>query len=185
MTADTTNPDPSFYAHPENSLGYLCRIAFRNFSRALEKRTLPLGVTAGQWRFLRVLWAEDGLSQRELSRRVGMREPTTVVALKSLEKSGYIRREPNASDRRITNVFLTQAARDIRQDPAGRSKLDHTRAEADLFTRGAATIVGTVADVVIVARVKRLIALLVETAQIAMPAGYRKHFARVDHGRSG
>ncbi|WP_189541584.1 MarR family winged helix-turn-helix transcriptional regulator [Novosphingobium arvoryzae] len=115
MTADTTPPDPSFYAHPENSLGYLCRIAFRNFSRALEKRTLPLGVTAGQWRFLRVLWAEDGLSQRELSRRVGMREPTTVVALKSLEKAGYIRREPNAADRRVTNVFLTQAARDIEE----------------------------------------------------------------------
>lgn len=115
MTADTTTPDPSFYAKPENSLGYLCRIAFRNFSRALEKRTLPLGVTAGQWRFLRVLWAEDGLSQRELSRRVGMREPTTVVALKSLEKSGYIRREPNGTDRRITNIFLTEAAREIEE----------------------------------------------------------------------
>lgn len=115
MTADTTTPDPSFYAKPENSLGYLCRIAFRNFSRALEKRTLPLGVTAGQWRFLRVLWAEDGLSQRELSRRVGMREPTTVVALKSLEKSGYIRREANVADRRITNIFLTQAAREIEE----------------------------------------------------------------------
>lgn len=115
MTADTTTADPSFYAKPENSLGYLCRIAFRNFSRALEKRTLPLGVTAGQWRFLRVLWAEDGLSQRELSRRVGMREPTTVVALKSLERAGYIRREPNAADRRVTNIFLTQAARDIEE----------------------------------------------------------------------
>lgn len=113
MTVATQSPDPQFYANPENSLGYLCRIAFRNFSRSLEKRTLPLGVTAGQWRFLRVLWAEDGISQRELSRRVGMREPTTVVALKSLEKSGYIRREPNTVDRRITNVFLTQEARDL------------------------------------------------------------------------
>lgn len=115
MTAEPHSPDPSFYAKPENSLGYLCRIAFRNFSRSLEKRTLPLGVTAGQWRFLRVLWAEDGISQRELSRRVGMREPTTVVALKSLEKSGYIRRASNETDRRITNVFLTQAARDLEQ----------------------------------------------------------------------
>lgn len=109
----TANSASSFFAKPKNSLGYLCRLAFRNFSRSLERRTLPFGVTAGQWRFLRVLWAEDGLSQRELSRRVGMREPTTVVALKSLEKSGYVHRVPNVQDRRITNVFLTQQAKDL------------------------------------------------------------------------
>jgi DNA-binding MarR family transcriptional regulator len=100
-----------FYADPNNSLGYLSRIAFRSFSRALEKRTLPHGVTAGQWRFLRVLWREDGLTQRELSRRVGMREPTTVTALKSLEKSGFVRRKQSEEDRRKIHVFLTPKAK--------------------------------------------------------------------------
>ena len=71
--------DTEFYADPTNSIGYLTRIAFRAFSRALEVRTAPHGVSSGQWRFLRVLWREDGLTQRELSRRVGMREPTTVI----------------------------------------------------------------------------------------------------------
>lgn len=105
---------PDFYADPNNSLGYLCRIAFRTFSRALEKRTLPHGVTAGQWRFLRVLWLEDGLTQRELSRRVGMREPTTVTALKSLEASGFVAREQSAADRRKVHVYLTPLARELR-----------------------------------------------------------------------
>jgi DNA-binding MarR family transcriptional regulator len=102
-----------FYADPNNSLGYLSRIAFRSFSRALEKRTLPHGVTAGQWRFLRVLWREDGLTQRELSRRVGMREPTTVTALKSLEKSGFVRRRQSEEDRRKTHVYLTLKAKKL------------------------------------------------------------------------
>jgi len=102
-----------FYADPNNSIGYLSRIAFRSFSRALEKRTLPYGVTAGQWRFLRVLWREDGLTQRELSRRVGMREPTTVTALKSLEKSGFVRRKQSEDDRRKIHVFLTPAAKKL------------------------------------------------------------------------
>lgn len=102
-----------FYADPNNSIGYLSRIAFRSFSRALEKRTLPHGVTAGQWRFLRVLWREDGLTQRELSRRVGMREPTTVTALKSLEKSGFVRRKQSEDDRRKIHVFLTPAAKKL------------------------------------------------------------------------
>jgi DNA-binding MarR family transcriptional regulator len=102
--------DIQVYADPTNSIGYLTRIAFRSFSRALELRTAPHGVSSGQWRFLRVLWREDGLTQRELSRRVGMREPTTVIALKSLERSGFVVRRKNDEDRRKVHVFLTPAA---------------------------------------------------------------------------
>lgn len=103
--------DTKFYADPTNSIGYLTRIAFRAFSRALELRTAPHGVSSGQWRFLRVLWREDGLTQRELSRRVGMREPTTVIALKSLERSGFVTRQKSVEDRRKVHVFLTPQAR--------------------------------------------------------------------------
>lgn len=105
--------ETQFYAEPGNSIGYLTRIAFRAFSRALETRTARQGVSSGQWRFLRVLWREDGLTQRELSRRVGMREPTTVIALKSLEKSGFVRREPSTLDRRKVHVFLTARAQEL------------------------------------------------------------------------
>ncbi len=102
--------DTQFYADPTNSIGYLTRIAFRAFSRALEVRTAPHGVSSGQWRFLRVLWREDGITQRELSRRVGMREPTTVIALKSLERSGFVTRKKSEEDRRKVHVFLTPQA---------------------------------------------------------------------------
>src|ERR1043165_8663513 len=103
--------DAKFYADPTHSIGYLTRIAFRAFSRALEVRTAPHGVSAGQWRFLRGLWREDGLTARELSRRVGMREPTTVIALKSLERSGFVTRRKSDEDRRKVHVFLTDASR--------------------------------------------------------------------------
>ena len=103
------------YAIPGNSLGYLTRIAFRAFSRALELRTQPHGVSSGQWRFLRVLWQEDGITQRELSRRVGLREPTTVTALKSLEKSQFVYREQSTEDRRRVHVFLTPLAKKLQK----------------------------------------------------------------------
>jgi DNA-binding MarR family transcriptional regulator len=103
--------DTSFYADPTNSIGYLTRIAFRAFSRALQVRTARHGVSSGQWRFLRVLWREEGLTQRELSRRVGMREPTTVIALKSLERSGFVKRQKSIEDRRKVHVFLTDEAK--------------------------------------------------------------------------
>lgn len=99
---------------PENSLGYLLRIAFRSIARALERRTQPFGVTGGQWRFLRVLWIEDGLTQIELSRRVGMREPTTVAAVNGLERAGLVARRKSATDRRKVHVFLTARAKRLR-----------------------------------------------------------------------
>jgi DNA-binding MarR family transcriptional regulator len=104
---------PEYYTDPENSIGYLARILFRSFSGLLERRTLQHGVSAGQWRFLRQLWREDGITQRELSRRVSMREPTTVVALNGLEKAGFIERRKMDQDRRKTYIFLTPQAREL------------------------------------------------------------------------
>jgi DNA-binding MarR family transcriptional regulator len=111
---------PDFYDDPANSLGYLTRIAHRAFSRQLERRTQTAGVSSGQWPFLRVLWNDEGMSQRELSRRVGMQEPTTVSALNSLEKSGLVRREPSREDRRKMHVFLTPRGRALRAEMMGR-----------------------------------------------------------------
>jgi DNA-binding MarR family transcriptional regulator len=94
--------------------GYLVRDAHRAFQRLLERRIAPHGVTRGQWYFLRVLWTKDGLSQRELSERVGMMEPTTVIALRSMEKTGLIRRVRSTDDRRVTHVRLTPKAKRMR-----------------------------------------------------------------------
>ncbi len=102
-----------YYTNPENSIGYLARIVFRSFSRLLERGTLTHDVSAGQWRFLRQLWREDGITQRELSDRVGMREPTTVVALKGLEKAGFITRKKTDDDRRKTFIYLTPHAKKL------------------------------------------------------------------------
>jgi DNA-binding MarR family transcriptional regulator len=97
------------------SLGYLVRDANRAFQRLLERRIAPHGVTRGQWYFLRVLWEEDGLSQRELSARVGMMEPTTVIALRGMEKAGLVRRARSTDDKRVTRVHLTPKARRLRE----------------------------------------------------------------------
>src|SRR3546814_13516817 len=85
-----------------------------------------LDVSAGQWRFLRQLWREDGITQRELSERVGMREPTTVVALKGLEKAGFTTRKKTAEDRRKTFIHLTPHARQKTEERRGGKNGVHT-----------------------------------------------------------
>ena len=101
---------------PRLSSGYLVRDAHRAFQRLLERRIATYGVTRGQWYFLRVLWIADGLSQRELSARVGMMEPTTAIALRSMERAQLIRRLRAADDRRKVRVFLTAKAKRLRNE---------------------------------------------------------------------
>jgi MarR family transcriptional regulator, organic hydroperoxide resistance regulator len=101
---------------PRLSSGYLVRDAHRAFQRLLERRIAAYGVTRGQWYFLRVLWTMDGLSQRELSARVGMMEPTTVIALRSMETAGLIRRVRSDRDKRKVRVLLTAKAKRLRNE---------------------------------------------------------------------
>jgi DNA-binding MarR family transcriptional regulator len=83
--------------------------------RSLGARIAPHGVSIGMWYFLRALWEEDGISQRALSQRVGMMEPTTASALTNMERKGFVRRVRNRVDRRIVNVFLTERGRALRE----------------------------------------------------------------------
>jgi DNA-binding MarR family transcriptional regulator len=68
----------------------------------------------GTWYFLRALWHEDGLTQRELSRRIGTREPTTMTAILAMERSGLVTRVRNEADRRKQNIYLTPKARQLK-----------------------------------------------------------------------
>src|SRR3546814_20503013 len=106
-SSDLFRHPAEYYTDPENSIGYLARVVFRSFSRLLERRTLTHDVSAGQWRFLRQLWREDGITQRELSESVGMREQTTVAALQGLEKAGLIPPKKTPGDRHQTHTTHT------------------------------------------------------------------------------
>src|SRR5580692_8406862 len=124
---------------PRLSSGYLVRDAHRAFQRLLERRIAAYGVTRGQWYFLRVLWIADGLSQRELSARVGMMEPTTVIALRSMERSGLIRRVRGDDDRRKVLVFLTAKAKRLRGELLGVARTITDDAEEGIAPRDLAT----------------------------------------------
>lgn len=97
----------------DDSIGYLARLIFRSFSRLREYQTREYGISSGQWTFLRQLWREDGISQRELSRRIAMRDATTAVSLRTLERAGLVRRDVNRSDRREILVHLTPRGRSL------------------------------------------------------------------------
>jgi MarR family transcriptional regulator, organic hydroperoxide resistance regulator len=98
----------------DRSVGYQVRMTNRALQRYLYAKIKPHGVTLGTWYFLRALWHEDGLTQRELSDRIGTREPTTMTAIQAMESSGLVTRVRNQADRRKQNVFLTTKGRRLK-----------------------------------------------------------------------
>jgi DNA-binding MarR family transcriptional regulator len=88
-------------------------MVYRAMQRLLHTKIGPHGVTLGMWYYLRTLWSEDGLTQRELSRRIGTMEPTTLGAIQAMERRGLVRRERSKDDRRKVHIHLTKKGRDL------------------------------------------------------------------------
>jgi MarR family transcriptional regulator, organic hydroperoxide resistance regulator len=101
-------------AVPDDRLAHLVKDATRALVRALQMRLAQHRVSFGHWTFLRILWEGDGLTQRELSDRAGVMEPTTFSALKAMERLGYIHRRRRGGDRKKVYVMLTPKGRRMR-----------------------------------------------------------------------
>jgi DNA-binding MarR family transcriptional regulator len=105
--------EPPVHFPLETSVGYQVRMVYRAMQRLLQTKIGPHGVTLGMWYYLRALWAEDGLTQRELSQRIGTMEPTTLGAIQTMERSGLVKRVRSKDDRRKVHIHLTKKGRDL------------------------------------------------------------------------
>ncbi|MFS2033015.1 MarR family winged helix-turn-helix transcriptional regulator [Polaromonas sp. CT11-55] len=102
-------------AVPNDRLAHLIRDASRAFHRALQVRLARHGVPFGHWTFLRILWESDGLTQKELSERAGVMEPTTFTAMKAMEALGYIERKQLPTNKKNMYVHLSDKGRALKQ----------------------------------------------------------------------
>ena len=103
-------------ASSTKTVGYHLRQTNIAISRALQKRLAAYNLTSPQMIFMREIWLEEGLSQRELSARVGTAESTTVSALRVLERRKLVKRIAKPKDRRAIRVYLTPAGQQLQHD---------------------------------------------------------------------
>lgn len=101
-------------AVPDDRLAHLIRDTARAFQRALQMRLVRHQVAFGHWTFLRILWESDGLTQKELSERAGVMEPTTFAAMQAMEALGYIERKRLPTNRKNIYVYLSQEGRALK-----------------------------------------------------------------------
>lgn len=95
----------------DDRLAHLIKDATRALVRALQIRLIEYDVSFGHWTFLRILWEEDGITQRALSEAAGVMEPTTYSALTGMEKLGYVERRQSPENKKNMYVFLTEQGR--------------------------------------------------------------------------
>lgn len=101
---------------PSNSnerIAHLVRLLERKFRRDLEQRMEVHGVLFGHWEFLRILWEEDGLSQRELATRSGLTSPTVHTAINKMEADGLIERHVPPGARSRPLIHLSRRGRSL------------------------------------------------------------------------
>lgn len=74
------------------------------------------GIHAGQANVLFSLWENDGQSQAELTRDLGVAPPTVNVLVGKLERLGLVESRPCPEDRRLRRIHLTRKGLAIRKE---------------------------------------------------------------------
>jgi len=83
----------------------------RQHGRLMMQEMRDHGLHHGQVMCLRLLSANDGITQRDLAGALHVARPTVTKMLNSMEKAGLVRRRPDTADARLTCVELTDAGR--------------------------------------------------------------------------
>ena len=122
-------PDPE-EAGQLHSVGLELRRTDRAVESDLQARLAAVGLQIGMWLYLRALWHEDGLTQSELSRRVGASKPTTLAQLRRMELRGLIRFVRRNHDKRHVTVRLTPEGRGLKIKLLPIARFNHNAALA-------------------------------------------------------
>jgi len=97
----------------ELRLGFLIHDVSRLRRSAFDRCLKPLNVTRSQWWVLAYLSREDGMTQSQLAIELDLGKVAVGGLIDRLEKSGLVRREADASDRRVNRVFLEPKSKQL------------------------------------------------------------------------
>lgn len=100
----------------------------RRLSQRLREALAPIGLQPAQFSALSEIGREDGITQSELTARLGVEQPGVARTLAGLEAEGLIRRV-SLGKGRAQGLYLTDRARALLPD-AARAAAD---AERDLL----------------------------------------------------
>lgn len=99
----------------DDYMGFVLNNASRKWSQLKTNLLKPYDITSEQGGIIRRLGEEEGISQKDLSKRMGKDQTNVTRMLDQLERKGLIRREANLEDRRSSLTYLTEKGKDMNQ----------------------------------------------------------------------
>lgn len=89
----------------------LIKKASRLLNKKANELLKPYGLTDAYTYFLMALYQQDGLTQSEMHKQIGIEQPTAVRTLDRMERDGLITRTRSTADRRAVEIRLTKKGR--------------------------------------------------------------------------
>jgi DNA-binding MarR family transcriptional regulator len=89
-------------------------VAFRHQTALMNRWLEPLGLGAGQYRYLFLLYAADGRRLSELAETMLIDKGAVSRAVAKLETNGYVEKRGEEADGRASRVWLTPKGRRVR-----------------------------------------------------------------------
>ena len=87
----------------------------RRFMAICFGQMQELGIYPGQIPVLGLLAHKDGLSQREIAEKLHIKPPTVNVTVQRLEKAGFLYREADEKDQRISRIYMTEKGKQAKE----------------------------------------------------------------------
>jgi DNA-binding MarR family transcriptional regulator len=97
----------------ELRLGFLIHDVSRLRRSAFDRCFKPMNMTRSQWWVLAYLSREDGMTQSQLADELDLGKVAVGGLIDRLEKNGLLRREADATDRRVNRVFLEPKSKQL------------------------------------------------------------------------
>ena len=94
-------------------LGFLIHDVSRMRRSAYDQFMKPLGVTRAQWWVLAYLSRHDGMMQTQLADVLEVGKASLGDVIESLERSKWVERRPDPTDKRAKRVYLAKAAQGL------------------------------------------------------------------------
>lgn len=105
------------------SVGMIARELDRAIRRAIDARVARFGLAAHTCRYLAIMQDRGSITPKELSDLLGVRSPTVLAVLKTLEAAKLIRKARDSTDARRSPYALTPRGSEI-EDIVRRSAIE-------------------------------------------------------------
>ena len=96
-----------------DSAGRVIAAIYRNTQCLIDTLTRDIDLSSGTLDFFYIIINNEGLTLKELSRKLEIGKATTTKAVNKLARLGYIEKRRALSDKRSYHLYITEKSREI------------------------------------------------------------------------